>query len=154
MARRSAVVPFDNTNRRWIVRTVPLVILAWCFWSIIVASGHRGAYYPYSRIHDDFHCPVGSVVVSLALITGEAFLADWLLFHRGRPRLWRRALPMAACMLPISWNAFLGSMHAPPYVFYHEVWLVLFNAFLALLAILSLSFHFGMVVKKGFRGSK
>jgi hypothetical protein len=137
--------------RRWVIRLVPVPVLAWCSWCIVVASGDRGAYYPHSLILADFHYPVGSVIVSLGLIAAEAFLVDRLLHRRGPPRLWPRTLILAICMLPISWCALLGSMHAPPYLSYHEAWLVFLNAFLLFVASLSVASHLTSIVAKRIR---
>lgn len=114
-----------------------LPIVAWCTWRLVIASGLRGAYYPHSLILDDFHYPFASVATSLAIMVAEGFGIDVFL-DRGSPsRVWRRASVGAVAMLPISWFAFIGSMHAPPYVFYHEVWLIFLNLLLIILACAS-----------------
>ena len=99
-------------------------------------SGHRGAYYPDS-LPCVFHYPLAAVTLSVVLMVAEIVILDVIL-NRGRfLPVWTRALPVAILALPVSYSAATSSMHAPPYVGIHQIWLVVLNALLAALALTS-----------------
>lgn len=101
-----------------------------------VISGHRGAYYPDS-LPFVFHYPLAAVTVSVALMVAEVVILDVILNHGRFLPIWFRALPVAILALPVSYSAATSSMHAPPYVGIHLIWLVVLNALLAALVLTS-----------------
>jgi hypothetical protein len=101
-----------------------------------VISGHRGAYYPDS-LPFVFHYPLVAVTVSVVLMVAEVVILDVILNHGRFLPVWFRALPAAILALPVSYSAATSSMHAPPYVCIHLIWLVVLNALLAALALTS-----------------
>ena len=132
-------VPVVHASRNlsvWAVRALLATPCSWFAARMSAISSPRGAYYPNS-LPFVFHYPLAAVALSVALMVAEVVTLDAVL-NRGRSLpVWTRALPAAILALPVSYSAATSSMHAPPYVGIHQVWLVVLNAILAVLALTS-----------------
>jgi len=137
---RVVYVTLPRKRSVWAVRAALATPCSWFAARMSLISGHRGAYYPDS-LPLAFHYPLAAVTLSTVLMTVEVVTMDVVL-NRGRFRpVWTRAAPAAVVALPISYFAAASSMHAPPYVGIHQIWLVVLNAVLAVLAITSGLIH-------------
>lgn|SRR6185369_2326087 len=132
-------VPVVHVTRKrsvWAVRALLATPCAWFAARMSVVSGHRGAYYPDS-LPFVFNYPLAAVTVSVVLMVVEVATLDVILNHRRFLPVWGRALPAAIVALPVSYSAGASSMHSPPYVGIHLVWLVVLNALLAVVVLAS-----------------
>jgi hypothetical protein len=119
---------------QWLVRVVMLVVLSWCTWVVVVASGLPGAY-PFRSPFEEFQYPFGTVVAFLGLMISEMIAVDMLLPWKSPKRIWRRAAIAAVALWPVASGPLCCVSEAPPYVSYHNLWLAFLDILLFLLAL-------------------
>lgn len=140
-----------RATRRWGVRALVGSCASWFAWLVISQSAWRPAYSPDASVWSDFEYPTISVIFTVILIAAEAFLVDVLLHYRASRRLWRRALLGAVAMLPLSVVAINFVMDLPPYHAIHLLWMVVLNAMLAVIALVSGVLHLLQTIVLGRR---
>jgi hypothetical protein len=135
----------QNTDRRaknappwrWPVLSLILVGALWSALAIVTESANPSAYYRHELMLDRFSYPFAHVGAYLLLIAIEVVGLDWWFCYGVVRTLWFKASIPAVALIPISLLGMVTLMHAPPYSGLHAIWIVLLNATLLLIAMLS-----------------